>query len=516
MAEIPYGENVLSPDAVKEMQQKAALSAARKEAHDLHLKGATPAEVYQQVSRFESTLGAAVINELCKEPDFCTDVGNGKRFVRLFSPNIRYVYQAKKWIYWANDRWLLDEANSVNEGAKAVSKVILKEAAMEDDKRAQKEKVDWAMHSQSSARIKATLEMACTMPGVPINEAQLDVDPWLFCVKNGVVNLKTGNLQNAQREDYITKQATVEYINGAECPTWLSFLETITNGDKELISYLQRALGYSLTGSTVEQCMFIGYGTGSNGKSTFLDAVSNILGDYSLNIAPETLMIKKNDGGARGDIVRLKGSRFVTSIESEDGQRLAESMIKSLTGGTDVITARQLYCQEIEFIPTFKLWMATNHKPQVKGTDPAIWRRIHLVPFMVTIQAEKRDKELNKKLASEYTGILNWMMKGCEAWQREGLNPPKCVVDATKEYQTEMDILQHFIEEMCVVDKSHCTPVSIIYNAYKHWADDAGHYALSKSNFGRKLQEKGFTKDPRSNYYGIGLMMLSGSMGHAA
>jgi putative DNA primase/helicase len=264
--------------------------------------------------------------------------------------------------------------------------------------------------------------------------------------------------------------------------------------DEETIPFLQRAIGYSLTGLTVEHCFFLLFGLGRNGKSTFLSIIQYILGDYAMQTDWQSFAVAKNGGvQIRNDIARLHAARFVAAIESEKNVRLAESLIKALTGG-DRITARFLYQESFEFEPQLKLWLATNHKPKVIGTDEAIWSRIKLIPFNVTVPPEKRDRHLSDKLKLEASGILNWALEGLRMYQQDGLRESKAVSDATELYRENSDVIQHFIDAKCVLARDGEIRASDLYGAYKFWVGASGEYQMNERDFGMTLEERGFKR----------------------
>ena len=324
---------------------------------------------------------------------------------------------------------------------------------------------------------------------VPILPSQMDTDIRLFNTPRGIINLKNGKIFPHNSKEYITKINYVEYTENAKCPEWIKFLNSIFNNDQELIKYIQKAIGYSLTGSTKEQCMFILYGNGRNGKTTFINVINEIMGEYAINIQPETIMVRNNNGGANSDIARLKGARFVTSVEPNKGMRLNEGLVKQLTGD-DRVTARRLYEDEFEFKPEFKLWLSTNHKPIISGTDLGIWRRLHLIPFTVEIPDDKIDKNLKSKLKKELTGILRWAIEGCLLWQKEELGIPAVVKQATKEYRNEMDVISAFVEECIEVNNSSKVGASELYEVYKKWASDNNEYEMSSRKFGIEMTKR--------------------------
>ena len=342
---------------------------------------------------------------------------------------------------------------------------------------------------------------------MPIMPFQLDKHKMAFNVPNGTLSLKSGQLVPAKRDYFITKFSPVEFTDNADCPMWRRFLDDIFGGDRELIRYIQKAVGYSMTGDTSEQCVFFLYGTGRNGKSTFLDVLREIFGDYVSNIQPETIMVKNSMGnGINSDIARLKGARMVTTVEPNEGVRLNEGLIKQLTGD-DAVTARKLYGNEFEFKPEFKLWMATNHKPIIRGTDDGIWRRIHMIPFTVQIPVDKVDRQLKSKLEREYPAILRWAVEGCLLWQREGLKQPRAVLDMTREYRREMDVISGFLDDCCEVGEGFSAKSSELYAAYSAWCEANTEFKMSNTKFSVEM-EKRFSKVARMNgKYFLGLKL---------
>jgi len=315
------------------------------------------------------------------------------------------------------------------------------------------------------------------------------------------LQLKTGKLQAAKPEDLITRHSPALFDAAATCPLFLKFLDQVTGNAKPLITYLQRVIGYSLTGNTEEQCLFFLYGSGANGKSTFLNVITELLGpDLASQTPPETLMARKNSGSTN-DIARLTGVRVVIANEIEDGSLLAESLVKQMTGG-EILTGRLLYKEFIEFLPKFKPFIAGNHKPTIRGRDHGIWRRIRLIPFEVTIPEKQKDKHLQGKLRAELPGILNWAIEGCLAWQKSGLAQPKLVTDAVNTYREEMDLIGQWVASNCVVGIQYSWPSRHAYGNYKPWAEGGGYKPMSESIFSRELETK-FKKVKRkdANYF---------------
>ena len=342
------------------------------------------------------------------------------------------------------------------------------------------------------------------LPAVP---EQFDTDPWKLNIENGTLDLKTGELKEHEPKDYITKIAPVSYDAKATCPQWLEFLNTIFKSNVALIKFIQKAIGYSLTGLTVEQCLFIFFGSGANGKSTFDNTIRTLLGDYAQKTPMETFLVKRSDS-ISNDIARLQGSRFLSATEVEQGRRLAESLIKQLTG-QDTVTARFLHAEFFEFVPAFKLFLSTNHKPIIRGTDHAIWRRIRLVPFEVTIPSDQQDIDLPHKLESELPGILNWALEGCKLWQSEGLGMPEKIREAGLGYQVEMDSLASFFADRCVIEPRKLVKSSILYSEYKRWAEQEGEEIISNRKFTARIIERGFDSTRQSSgqfFLGIGVL----------
>jgi putative DNA primase/helicase len=273
---------------------------------------------------------------------------------------------------------------------------------------------------------------------------------------------------------------------------WKQFIREIMDYKGELINFLQTAAGWAISGDISEQSMFILYGTGANGKSTFLNVIMHILGDYAISTWAETFM-KRNNDTATNDIARLRGTRFVTTTETEQGKRLSEHLIKQVTGN-DQLTARFLYGEYFNFVPTFKIFMASNHKPVIKGTDHGIWRRIKLIPFTTTISDEKRDKYLEQKLLAEKSGILNWLIEGMLRWQSEGLNTPSIVLNATDEYRGEMDIIGNFFKERCVQQSGVSVKARELFRVYQQWCEENNELATSERMFGLRLKELGIAQ----------------------
>lgn len=439
------------------------------------------------------------------------DMGNAERFVDLFGENVRYCYTEKKWYFYNSMRWSVDNlgvilrmADKCVEAMKAEAKLYLQ--ADEESGGDMAKAFEKHMKSSRSNKSKKAMlnEIEHHLPILPI---QMDRYKMALNTPSGIINLKNGDVKAHNPEYYFTKITSVDCADAADCPRWLAFLDDIFAGDKDLIRYIQKAVGYSLTGSTAEQCAFFLYGTGRNGKSTFIDVIRDVFGDYAANIQPETIMVKSSQSNAiNSDIARLKGARLVTSVEPNEGVRLNEGLLKQLTGD-DTVTARKLYSEEFEFKPEFKLWMATNHKPIIRGTDTGIWRRIHMIPFNVQIPEDKVDKNLTHKLKAEMTGIFKWCIDGCLMWQREGLQMPAAVLKSVREYRREMDVISAFIEDKCTLEGT--VQASTLYAAYVSWADSNNEYCMSNTKFSTEIAKR-FEKIKGRNYnYFTGISIRS-------
>ena len=351
----------------------------------------------------------------------------------------------------------------------------------------------WARKAQSAGGIRRALEVAQTLAPVTSGAGEWDRAPWLTACSAGTLDLRTGELNAHRREDMITLLAGGTHQPDAKAPTWESFLERILP-DADLRAFAQRALGYSMTGDTSEQVMFVCYGSGANGKSTMLETVRHVLSDYAVHVQTDTLMAIGRGRGADNDLMRLRGARFVTAIETGEGRKLDEPRIKALTGG-DTVTARLLYHEPVEFVPQCKIWLATNHRPEVTGNDHAIWRRLRLIPFEVQIPSAERDKSLLDKLRAEASGILSWLLRGCLEWQRTGLQPPDAVMAATDQWRTDSDELARFIGDRCTVLSGVRARSGELYSSFVEWARSEGNREpLSSTAFGRRLTDAGYAE----------------------
>jgi putative DNA primase/helicase len=417
-----------------------------------------------------------------------SQLGNARRFVGVYGDALRYCEARGKWLVWDGSRWSIDDTGEVERRAKATVDALKDQ--VRKMKNAPDELVKHALRSHSWFNIKAMIGLACTEPLIPVKPNDLDRDPYLLNCQNGTVNLSTGKLRKSRREDLITKLAPVVYDPHAACPEFEKFLNRIMGADAELVAFLQRCFGYALTGDVTEKATFFLHGGGDNGKTTLLEAIRHVLGDYAGQIPIDSLMTKKGDGGVPNDIAQLNGRRFVTSSEGEQGKRLAEAKLKLITG-MGKLQARFLFHELFEFEPTFKIFIDSNHKPEVRGTDNAIWNRLKLIPFDVSIPKEEQDKHLLEKLKAEAPGILNWAVRGCSDWKKNGLNPPTSIQAASAEYRDEMDTFAEFLESE-TIKCTATTSAAAIYSAYRDWCRDNDEEPISQKAVGMRLTGMGY------------------------
>lgn len=437
-----------------------------------------------------------------------TEAANAKRLVTRHGDMLRWCDPWNKWLVWDGKRWKMDDSRRVDALAKAVVDELWREAATlaKTSDKLTCAAVWRFVHASNQANGIRNL-VALTRSDVAILPATLDTHPWLLNVENGTLDLRTGELRPHDRNDYITQLCPVAYEADAKFPTWRAFIQTVLGGDRDLIAYVQRLVGYCLTGSTREHLLPFLYGVGANGKSTFVSTVLAMMGpDYAIK-APTDLLLTKQDTHPteRAD---LYGKRFCACVEAEDGRRLAESLVKELTGG-DRVRARRMREDFWEFSATHKIWLAANHKPTVRGSDHGIWRRIKLLPFTVTIPDEQQDKELPAKLLDELPGIFAWSVEGCRQWQQDGLREPDCVRAATADYRDEQDLVGRFLNECCVVEPDATVGATALFKRFKQWCDDVGERGFNQTRFGGRLTERGFESSKtggRMVRRGIGLL----------
>ena len=437
-----------------------------------------------------------------------TDLGNAQRLVHRHGREMRFV-SAWGWMSWDGMRWRKDDIGEVERRAKETVLSLYQGVGAIQDDEDRKKFLKFVSRSESRQSLKAMVDLAQSECEVVARPSEFDGDPWLLNVSNGTLDLQRGELRPHNCENLITRLTPVDWNPQADCPLFLTSLDQILNGNKQLVRFVQKLVGYSLTGLTTEQILIILWGTGANGKSTLVEVLSALVGEYAAKTPTSTFLLKRNDS-IPNDLAALQGVRYAYASEVEESRRLSESLVKDITGG-EKIRARFLHREWFEYRPEFKLWLSTNHKPIIRGADHAIWRRIRLVPFKVTFPREKQDRGLAEKLKTELSGILNWAVEGCLAWQREGLEPPEEVVHATESYREEMDTLAAFLRERTEADPASCVSAKVLYKTYCAWCEENGERAQTQKALGMRLGERGYdsTHKATGNLW-IGLRLRDG------
>ncbi len=425
------------------------------------------------------------------------DVGNAERLATLLGNDVRYCPEWKLWLIY-DGYWKQDIQGEIYVKARATIKALEKEARTLDDN---KQLLNFINRSGNHSKLEAMIAQAKTMIeyNIPREVKGWDTDESLICLKNVTIDChlnepsKVIEIREHRRSDYITKQLPTTYEPAAACPRWQDFLQDIIP-DEDTRAFIKRAVGYSLTGSTKEDVLFILHGSGCNGKSTFIQTISTLLGDYAKTIQPETIMKKERSSAMNTEIASICGARLVKTAELDEGKRLSESLVKQLTGG-DTISTRHLFSRDFEYEPTYKLWISTNHKPKIYGDDDGIWRRICLIPLEVTIPNEKKDAALEEKLLKELPGIFIWALEGLMEWKQKGLKPPSKVQQATIEYRKSEDLLEGFLTDCLESRQGELISATELYHYYEWYCNQNGIIQLSSTKFGIKLrEEKGFQK----------------------
>jgi putative DNA primase/helicase len=395
------------------------------------------------------------------------DGGNAAMFIDEFQEILRYIHALESWFMWDGKRWLPDAVEGIHQLAWKLSNELIKDSVNGPGRR-DEYKLRRGIDLGRRNKIESMLWMARSDPRITIKREQIDTDNFLLGARNGVIDLRTGQRRDGRRGDFITKSCGCDYDAAAVAPRWLSFLKEIFEGNTELIDYIQRLVGYSLTGDTREQCLVFLYGSGANGKSTFIETLIALLGDYATTASQNILCFNKHVREPLDEIASLEGARFVSIAETGESH-MAKVRIKQLTGG-DTVTGKAHYQKAVSFRPKFKLWIYGNCQPAIYGVDYAMWRRIKLIPFHVQFSPDQQDSTLKEKLFAELPGVLNWAIEGARAWQAEGkLIPPDCVVAATDEYRNDQDVLRDFIAEKIEKAKGAVLTHKELYRAYKAW-----------------------------------------------
>jgi putative DNA primase/helicase len=436
-----------------------------------------------------------------------TDAGNAERFVARHGTSVRFVHGWSRWLISDESRWAPDDRGDVRGLMVETVRSMLADAAAARGADEAKRLTKHAITSERRDRIMAALDLASSLPPVAILPEDLDRNPDLLNAANGVIHLPTGRLWTHGPARLLTKIVPVQYDPAAEAPTWSAFLERV-QPDPAIRSYLQRAAGYSATGRVSEHVLFFHHGGGANGKSTKIETLRDVLGEgeYAKSAQPDLLLAKRQDRHSV-ELADLRGMRLVSTIEAGEGRSWDESRVKWLTGG-DTISARLMYGNPFSFSPSHKFWIAANHRPRVNGTDVGFWRRVHMIPWSVTIPEGERDRDLRAKLRAELPGILRWIVEGAVEWYRGGLRPPSAVLAATQEYRQDEDVLGAFLDERCTAAADARVDGAALYAAFRAWADASGERQITARAFGDALEERGFGRkkaNGRRWFVGLGL-----------
>jgi putative DNA primase/helicase len=422
-----------------------------------------------------------------------SETGDAEFFASAFGDQVRFDHRRGRFLIFTNHRWTPDPDGALHRLAIDCIRLRRDAALRVDDLKERKKRVVWALQGESRRRLDAMLNLARAMKPISDKGEQWDCAPDLLGVANGVVDLSQGILRDGRADDRMTMAANVAYDAHARCPLWEKTIAEIFDHDAELIAYIQRAIGYSLTGDTREECLFLCWGDGRNGKGTILNTLGWLLGDYADNLSFSALELHdRSSGSASGDIAKLVRKRFVTASESGESARFNESRLKTLTG-RDPISARFLYQEEFTFTPVAKFWLSTNCRPRVRDMSEGFWSRVRLIPFTQTF-AGREDRQLKDKLREEGAGILNWAIEGCRRWQRDGLNPPAIVRDATNDYRQENRPLTPFIDARCLLQPHARAEMGKLYAQYTGWCDEV------HIRYGQRLTLKAFSKELRATF----------------
>jgi putative DNA primase/helicase len=439
-----------------------------------------------------------------------TDGWRARQLVRLHGQDMLWSAERDQWYVWDEARFQPDNTNQTRTFTRDVTRLLTEaqRAAIEvGDEKAAAYYAKQASKADTQAKYNAMLTLAQSEPGISVALDWLDADPMLFNVLNGTVDLRTGELLPHKRSDKITKLAPVVYDRAARCPDWDEFLDRIMAANKRLIAFLQRAVGYSMTGVIRETILLILHGTGANGKTVCIETLTRLLGDYARH-STDNLLVKQFGEKHPAGIASLMGARFVLSTELDKDDKLDEGLVKRITGG-DTLNARFMGQNPFDFQPSHKIWVTANELPEISGTDKGIWRRIRKIPFSVEIPDDEQ-KPLDKMLAifeRERSGILNWAIEGCLAWQKDGISEPPEVTDATSEYQAESDVVARFLEDRTTDEPLGEVKASQLFGAFRAWCDLNGESQdMTQQHFGRRMTTKGYErvrKEAGQFYQGI-------------
>lgn len=463
------------------------------------------------VKRYGLTTSSVIISDLSHANDHLTDLSNAEKIAGLFSDKVRFDHKRKRWLIWHEHRWQSDTDGEIGRLAIEAARQQYRDAEKIEDLAERSLISKWSIQSESKIRMDASISIAKNLLPIADNGDNWDADPMLLSCPNGIVDLKTGKLMDGKQEDRITMVTNVEYDPEAQCLRWEQFIDEIFEGNIDLVHYVHKSLGYSLTGYTKEQVAFFCFGAGGNGKSVLFKTVRNLLGDYAYD-APACLFQRNLMSTNTNDVAATEFKRFLVSSETLTTSKLNEQRLKGWTGG-DRVTARFLNKEFFSFDPTVKPWLFVNHKPTVEDDSFGFWRRVRLIPFNHKFEGLKADKELPSKLEKEFPGILTWLVEGCLIWQEEGLEPtPEIVSIATQDYRVENDQLADFIATKCIEDKEAKVSSTDLYKNYMFWTAEQGFLAsdiLNSNKFGRRMGDKFERKHNREGTFYKGLRLIT-------
>jgi putative DNA primase/helicase len=454
---------------------------------------------------------AEVVDDFDYAKVHLSDTGNAEWFAHQYADKLRFDHLQSRWLYWTGKRWKQDNDGAITRLAIKCARARLDYANKELDGDSRDHAIKWALGSESRTRIQAMTSLSQSLRPLADNGENWDSNGMLLGVENGVVNLRTGELREGHSTDRITMTTKIIYDPDYPCKRWDKFLQEVFVDD-DVVSFIQRAVGYSLTGDTREQVIFFCHGQGANGKSTFLDTLRAMLGDYAAN-TPFSTFDQKNPSAIPNDVAALYKARLVTASETNESRRLNEGRVKAMTGDS-AMTARFMHKEFFTYRPQFKIWLAMNHKPTIYGTDDGIWRRIRMIPFSQSFK-DNPDKTLEGTLHKELPGILAWGVRGCQMWMSEGLTLPNAIKNATEQYRLESDFIAAFIDEALLVHPSASLKASELYKEYVEWCRPRGDDPMNSTNFGKRLAEKGYEKKRTNHGYyydGLGLLINNNFM----
>jgi len=421
-----------------------------------------------------------------------SDKGNAELLAQYFGYDILFVPEAGKaggYYVWTGTHWEYDKGNAaMYRMAKEITGILLVHAAKQATKNEQEDWAGYAISCGNAGKLKNMIELVRTHVRT-VHKSEFNNQRMLLNLREGAVDLRTGTICPHDRNDLLTKCQNISWNPIAESKRWQQFLSEVFEGNQEVIDFIQRAVGYTLTGLTAEEVLFIGWGTGRNGKGKFTDTIIALMGDYARPAKFDMFVAKKGDEGKANDVAELFGARFVPASEGEQSKRLAEAKIKNMVSG-DPVEGEKKYQDSFTYYPEYKIWLFTNYKPRIVGTDEGIWDKVIFIPFKRYFEPHERDKNLLAKLKQELPGILQWAIRGCLAWQEQGLNVPECLKQATAQYRHEQNVLGHFVEDELIENDDLKTPCGQMYTHYEEWAGKNGEYQMTATEFKERMEQR--------------------------